>query len=411
MLVCSLALSAQAMDANRSLASAYVIGNINSNTCPGDSEEVNGELECRDAAASVGGTYKYAGNWPGYPGGCYGNPLTSSVWMNNHPGSTNGIYAKVCRKDGAGDVSISMISDGLERSALLHIPSGTRGSIPLVINIHAWGSFAYGQELLSGMNPIADEEGFAVVYPRGYDVGQPVAAFQMPLPGGFGYSFNAGACCPKASSNHRNDVLFIRELLQHVVDLIPQTTRGGVEIDLSRVYVTGMSNGGFFTNRLACEARDLFAAVAPVAGVLINGESPTWGGDPFYCPEHNPPLPVIHFHGKADAAVPWGGSSLFGFPSIPTYIATRKGLNGIIDNDAGTVTYQHRSTTCTAYGPPEANFTFCEVDGGGHNWPGNPNMCGALIAAPFQCNYDIDASRQIWDFFKRYTLQASIVEV
>ena len=36
----------------------------------------------------------------------------------------------------------------------------------------------------------------------------------------------------------------------------------------------GMSNGAMMTNRLACEAPSLFAAVATVAGILVNNANP-----------------------------------------------------------------------------------------------------------------------------------------
>lgn len=243
-----------------------------------------------------------------------------------------------------------------------------------------------------------------MLYPHGYDIGQPIAVFQLPLPGGVGYSFNAGACCPKSSTEVRDDVQFVRDLVTHVDYLIPKVTRSSMQLDRSRVYATGMSNGGFLTNRLACQARDLFAAVAPVAGILVNGSSPTWGGDPFECPLHEPPLPVLHFHGRSDIAVPWAGNPLFGFSSIAEYQATRLRLNGLSEDDEGTTTYANGTVTCTAHGPPEANFTFCSIEGGGHSWPGSTYLCSEDDPA-FACTKDIDASGQIWDFFKRYSLQ------
>lgn len=308
----------------------------------------------------------------------------------------------------ARNIDISMNSGGLSRVAILHIPDGASGKVPLVVDSHAWSSFPTGEELLTGFSSVADKEGFAVVYPRGHDLGQPIDVFKIPLPGGVGYSFNAGACCPKSSSNKRQDVLFIRDLITHVVAQIPAETEHTMEVDTSRVYATGMSNGGFFTNRLACEARDLFAAVAPVSGVLVNHSSPLWGGDPFACPNHDPPLPVLHFHGNMDLAVPWDGNPVFGFPSVPDYIKTRLRLNSISEDDEGFVSYSHGAVTCTAHGSEASNVTFCKVSGGGHSWPGSPNLCSPLIPPPFQCSNDIDATQQIWEFFKRYSLPTSV---
>jgi len=308
----------------------------------------------------------------------------------------------------ARNVDIKMDSGGLERHAVLHIPDGASGKIPLVVESHAWGSFPSADELMTGFSYLADKEGFAVVFPRGFDLANPADFPDIPLPalGGVGYSWNAGACCPKASTNKRPDVLFIRDLVAHVVAQIPAETQHTMEVDNSRVYATGMSNGGFFTNRLACEARDLFAAVAPVSGVLVNGSSPLWGGDPFMCPNHNPPLPVLHFHGNFDVIVPWDGNPLFGFPSVPDYMKTRLRLNSIPDEDEGFVSYSNGKVTCTAHGSDASNVTFCKVGGGGHSWPGSPTLCGHT--PPFQCSNDINATEQIWEFFKRYTLPTSV---
>jgi polyhydroxybutyrate depolymerase len=308
----------------------------------------------------------------------------------------------------ARNVDIKMDSGGLSRVAHLHIPKGASGKVPLVVDNHAWGSLATGEALLTDFSTLADTEGFAVVYPRGYDLANPAdfPIIPLPSPGGIGYSWNAGGCCPKSSAHKRDDVLFIRDLVAHVVAQIPAETEHTMEIDTSRVYATGMSNGGFFTNRLACEARDLFAAVAPVSGVLINESSPTWGGDPFFCPQHDPPLPVLHFHGNLDVAVPWDGNPVFGFPSIPDYIKTRLRLNSIPDDDAGVVSYENGDVTCTAHGSEASNVTLCKVRGGGHSWPGSHYLCGPL--PPFQCSNDIDATKQIWEFFKRYSLSSSV---
>lgn len=301
------------------------------------------------------------------------------------------------------DITIEVQSGGLTREAVLHIPKGATGKVPLVVDSHAWGSMATAEALLTDFSTVGDREGFAVVYPRGYDLGQPLAPIPtLPLPGGVGYSFNAGGCCPHASSRKRGDVQFIRELVAYVVANLPKETKGAMEIDETRVYATGMSNGGFFTNRLSCEARDLFAAIAPVSGILLNGSSPEWGGDPFSCHTHTPPLPVLHFHGTADIAVPWTGNPLFGFPSLPNYLATRLRLNGLSAEDKGSVTYKNGLVTCTAHGPAASNVTLCRIELGGHAWPGSHYLCAPV--PPFQCNHDIDATEQIWAFFKRYSL-------
>ena len=46
---------------------------------------------------------------------------------------------------------------------------------------------------------------------------------------------------------------------------VGQAVAAEANVDRARVYATGLSNGGYLSHRLACEAADVFAAVAPVA--------------------------------------------------------------------------------------------------------------------------------------------------
>lgn len=64
-------------------------------------------------------------------------------------------------------------------------------------------------------------------------------------------------------------------------------------IDENRIYVTGLSMGGFGTWRLATENPDRFAAIAPICG----------GGDPFHA-KRIKDLPIWTFHGAKDEVVP-----------------------------------------------------------------------------------------------------------
>jgi polyhydroxybutyrate depolymerase len=76
-----------------------------------------------------------------------------------------------------------------------------------------------------------------------------------------------------------------------------------------------MSNGGFLSYRLACEAADSFAAIAPVAGVL---------GIPEMDCTPSRPVTVMHFHGTADGLVPYNGG--FGSPSVAEAIEIGHGV-------------------------------------------------------------------------------------
>jgi polyhydroxybutyrate depolymerase len=220
---------------------------------------------------------------------------------------------------------------------------------------------------LTGMNNIADEEGFIVVYPDG-----------------LGKSWNGGLCCDPAAGNQVDDVGFFRALLAHVSSL--------ADVDANRVYAAGMSNGGFMSQRLACEASDIIAAIAPNAGLVANNN-----GELFECSPPRP-VPVFHVHGTGDFIVPYDGSPTpipgLTFDSVPVTIEGWQKRNGI-ENMPVTQSYyginpglRGGSTTCLTSGDNARQVTLC-THTGGHNW-GN--------------DYGMDVSREIWKFLKTKTL-------
>src|SRR5262249_21734957 len=137
------------------------------------------------------------------------------------------------------------------------------------------------------------------------------------------------------------------------------------------VFATGMSNGGFMSNKLACERADVFAAIAPVAGTLGVGVA---------C---NPSRPVsgLEAHGTADPLVPFKGGAVRGrgglsrsvsAPSMVNKWRAADGCQGDPSADAlpnvgdGTVVHRFDSPACAA----STEVVFYQVDNGGHTWPG-----------------------------------------
>lgn len=288
--------------------------------------------------------------------------------------------------------------DGLKRKAIVHLPplpdSGEKPKLPLVINIHALASFDLAQQMYTNFDEIADEEKFVVVYPNGYAP----ARVGTPLPG-VGFTFNAGGCCADACHEPIDDIGFFRKLVDHIKTEMPKDHN--FEIDTQRIYATGMSNGGFMTNRVACEMSDIVAAVAPVAGPLMNNTAVSdipipfmWKSDPFLCAPGRP-VPLMHFHSRGDPIVPFEENSPLGFPGVESSsIKTWRSINGV-ENADPVVTYDEDITKCTSYGHcTSASVTLCVMDSKSHCWPGQGvGQCGSEIG-----------SRYIWDFFKNHTL-------
>ena len=199
------------------------------------------------------------------------------------------------------------------------------------------------------MNPLADEEMFAVIYPYG-----------VPAP----RSFNGGSCCSPANSlaNPTDDVGCAIAWTGEVSRLLDER---GLSLDRSRIYSTGMSNGGFMSMRNGCQAASLFAAVSTVTGVLGN-ESPST--DDFPCDLTSTgglSVPLLHIHGTADGTVP--------YTAVARGIETFRAINSCSDTGEPVQTYSRGNATCVSYCPePLANVTLCSIAGGGHDWFGSP---------------------------------------
>jgi polyhydroxybutyrate depolymerase len=288
----------------------------------------------------------------------------------------------------AGTTHFQLAHDGVVHDSWLHVPSGHPSApVPLVINLHGFLVDGPQQEAWSKMDALADEEGFAVAYATG--TGSPA-------------SWNAGDCCA-FDDKTRDDVGFVSAL----IDEAGRRTC----VDLARVYATGMSNGGFLAHRLACELGDRVAAIAPVAGVL--------GVDPSTCTPARA-IPVLDFHGTSDPIVPYDGGMPPGLGLLyPGLTATFRSVAATVEfwrsaDGCGATsqqTFSNGDATCLTYDSCRdgAEVALCTIAGGGHTWPGgDPNAVPGTIATVLgSTSTSIDASRRIWQFFKRYALPAT----
>jgi polyhydroxybutyrate depolymerase len=220
----------------------------------------------------------------------------------------------------------------------------------VVLNFHGYTSNAWQQESYSGMSDKADEAGFIAVHPDGIQ-----------------NSWNAGGCCGGAAQQGIDDVGFVGDLLDALA--------ADFCVDPARIYATGMSNGGFMAQRLACDLSDRIAAIASVAGYNVTDRC-----------EPTRPVPVMHFHGTADATVDYGGVD-----------ATIRGWVQRNDCTGGPVTtYSNGDASCETYSgcADDASVVLCTIDGGGHSWPG-----------AFGANSGIDATDALWDFLSAHRMK------
>ncbi len=280
-----------------------------------------------------------------------------------------------------GSVENKVTVDGLERKYRVIAPKGAREPMPVVLVFHGGGGTALQMEWYSRFDEIAAREGFVVIYPEG-----------------FGGNWNDGRGIESARAQKENldDVKFIRMLLDDVAK--------EHAIDHSRVFATGISNGGFMSHRLAAEASDLIAGIAPVVG----GMAPTIAEK--FKPEY--PVSILLIQGDADRVVPIGGGDV-GFPRGPKrgkVVPTKDTLEKYVERNGN----EGDPTTTTLDGDPK-DGTMVEIakypDGpggvkthdylvknGGHTWPGRPLYLPESMIG--KASQEFFASDVIWEFFK-----------
>lgn len=256
----------------------------------------------------------------------------------------------------ASSQDFTLIHDSLTRSYRLHLPVDYNPelSYPLVINMHGLGSNAIEQEFYSEFSPVADTFGFILAYPNGIN-------------NTWNVSSQAGT----------DDVGFISALID--------TLELNYSIDLKRVYATGMSMGGFMSYRLACELSYRIAAIASVTGLQA-----------FYPCDPGRPVPVMQFHGTADSVVPYAGVAT----TISNWVTNNNcPADPVITNLADIDTTDNSTVTVSYYGlcNDSTEVVLYTIFNGGHTWPGASYIIGVT-------NQDIEASLEIWNFFKNYTL-------
>ena len=225
------------------------------------------------------------------------------------------------------------------------------------------------------MDQTADLHGFLVVYPEGVEGEGELSEG----PGTTTQCWNAGVCCA-GDNEGPDDVAFARAMLADLASHIA--------VDSARVYATGMSNGGFMSQLLGCEAADLFAAVAPVAGTL---------GIPVADCTPSRPMPILQFYGTEDELVLFESEE-------PELDAVRSfngwgeinGCSGDVEESFRTEgAYCQMQTGCDA----EVKVEMCALVGMGHCWPGQQMVCpfGSTSGA-------IDANERMWAFFSQQRL-------
>lgn len=273
------------------------------------------------------------------------------------------------------------------RSYIAHLPpqSASGAALPLLLAFHGGGGEAEGFEKYAGLDAVADREGFMVVYPDGSGrMGRRLL------------TWNAGGCCGFAMREEVDDVAFARAVVEDVARR--------AAIDRTRVYATGHSNGAMMAYRIAAEAPDLVAAIAPVGGAMQL--------EPFAATR---PVPVLHIHSVDDPRALYAGGlgppfpltrsrvhhnavetelrrwlTLNGCPAHPEQIGLRR------DEEAGHTATHLRFAPCRS----GAEVELWRLTGAGHGWPGSEGELSERLIGP--ATRVISAAEEVWRFVSRF---------
>jgi polyhydroxybutyrate depolymerase len=266
----------------------------------------------------------------------------------------------------------SIIHDNMQRDYIIHIPSSynVNTPIPLVFCFHGYTSNASTIMSYANFNYISDTAGFIVVYPQG-------TLLQGTT------HWNVGGWTTGSTTD---DVGFSISLLDSISN--------EYNIDDTRVYSTGMSNGGYMSFLLACQVSDKIAAIASVTGSMT---PQTYNA----CnPQH--PTPILQIHGTNDQTVPYIGDPTW-TESIDDVLQYWVGYNNC--NSTPTITaiadinqFDGSTAEYIIYDGCDNSVTteHFKIYGGDHDWPG---VWG---------NMDINASAEVWKFFTKYDINGLI---
>lgn len=301
-------------------------------------------------------------------GGCsfdLGSTMAPSEQTRNDDGSTNGPddgqnddnpddgsgnppSTVTCSglPDKSGKYTLTMTHGGVQRTADVSIPASydKEKAAPIIFSFHGLTSDSKSQQSLFSMDDQGNKAGFITVHPQGVDK-----------------SWNAGKCC---NNNTQDDVGFFRALVS--------TLSTELCLDKKRIYVTGLSNGGFMSYRLACEASDLVAAAAPVAGAIMTSSC-----------QPSRAVPILHSHGTAD--------TLVSYDSGKAAAEKFAQLNGCQSPAQVVLTDGKWKCEQMAQCRDRSVVTLCTVDGGGHVMPWL-----------YSSNASTTATEMILDFFSRH---------
>lgn len=278
--------------------------------------------------------------------------------------------------------------NNLDRTYHVYQPVGfnIQYSAPLVIALHGGGGT--GKQMDAGTNnqfkTEAGKRGWLVVFPdgveKGWNDGREIVTRKGPQRVGV------------------DDVGFISAMIDRM--------KADYNIDLHRVYATGISNGGFMSQRLAIELSDRIAAVGIVTAnltTIMQDKTP------------KQPVGVLYMNGTEDPLVPFDGGAVKVLgQKRGEILSTDESVKwwvqhlGCIkqpekapmqDTNAkdGTTTEVETYASCRE----QVIVKLYRVKGGGHTWPGGKQYLPKKMIG--KVSLDFNGTKDVFDFFEKHS--------
>ena len=308
---------------------------------------------------------------------CGGGGSSSSVETlpNNNSNNNSNSLSETCQQQQIYFKRCDFKHKGLDRYYLIQPPHPeATGPSSVIFNLHGYGSNALAQMEYTGLNNYTNtkENNFVLIHPQGAPLNTPLTSSAS--------HWNSGAW---TIGSNVDDIDFI----DTIIKLISQK----YDINMNRIYSTGMSNGGFMSYHLACNLSFKIAAIASVTGSMSRE---TLGScDPSHA------TPILQIHGTIDGIVPFDGNSAIGMESIPDVMEYWKSYNSCSSEPIKIEDFFENG-----YSVEHLVYKNClndiqvelqKINGMWHTWPREDN-------------FGISASRLIWDFFNTYDINGKI---
>lgn len=291
------------------------------------------------------------------------------------------------RMPGGGPGYESIEVKGQARTFVRYTPDSVllaQKRVPVVFALHGAKGTAARLAPYLGLNAVADREHFVVVYPQGIDSvwndGRPLEDRGSKI------------------ATSQNDVLFLNLLADAMV-------ADGVA-DPERIYLAGVSNGGFMALTMACQSEGRFAAFGAIVASLPTAAKVSCG------PKR--PVPVMMINGTEDALIRYDGSEgqlgIKGNLPVPEAAKVFAAIDGCnvaedtvleaVDTSDATRVLRRDWRGCRE----GSGVTLYTVDGGGHQAPATGAVSGGILLEWVlgARSHQIDTAETLWGFFKRY---------